>query len=110
MANVVDLALFKQHVKADDFADDDTYLQHLLKSATNHVIRATNRTEAELTEMGGGEFPAELQQAIMMLGAHWYNQRESNAQTIMPEVANSLQAIIKPFRKLVKDDSGTDEV
>jgi len=45
-----------------------------------------------------------------MLGAHWYNQRESNAQTIMPEVANSLQAIIKPFRKLVKDDSGTDEV
>ena len=86
MANVVDLALFKQHVKADDFADD------------------------ELTAMGGGEFPAELQQAIMMLGAHWYNQRESNAQTIMPEVANSLQAIIKPFRKLVKDDSGTDEV
>ena len=60
--------------------------------------------------MGAGEFPAELQQAIMMLGAHWYNQRESNAQTIMPEVANSLQAIIKPFRKLVKDDSGTDEV
>ena len=105
MANVVDLALFKQHVKADDFADDD-----LLKSATGHVIRATNRTEAELTEMGGGEFPAELQQAIMMLGAHWYNQRESNAQTIMPEVANSLQAIIKPFRKLVKDDSGTDEI
>ena len=67
MANVVDLALFKQHVKADDFADDDTYLAHLLKSATGHVIRATNRTESELTEMGGGEFPAELQQAIMTL-------------------------------------------
>lgn len=110
MANVVDFSLFKQHVKADEFADDDTYLQHLLKSATKHVIRATNRTETELTAMGDGEFPAELQQAIMMLGAHWYNQRESNAQTIMPEVANSLQALIKPFRKLVKDDSGTDEV
>ena len=103
MANVVDLALFKQHVKADDFANDDTYLQHLLKSATNHVIRATNRTEAELTAMGDGEFPAELQQAIMMLGAHWYNQRESVSTTQMHQVPDSLSALIKPYRKLVKD-------
>ena len=110
MANVVDLTLFKQHVKADDFANDDTYLQHLLKSATNHVIRATNRTEAELTAMGGGEFPAELQQAIMMIGAHWYNQRESDSTAQMHEVPDSLQALIKPFRKLVADESGTDEV
>ncbi len=109
MANVVDFALFKQHVNADDFADDDTYLAHLLKTATNHVIRATNRTETELTEMGGGEFPAELQQAIMMIGAHWYNQRESDAAVQMHEVPNSLQALIKPFRKLV-NDSGTDEI
>ena len=110
MVNVVDLTLFKQHVKADDFADDDTYLQHLLKTATNHVIRATRRTEAELTAMGGGEFPAELQQAIMMIGAHWYNQRESDSTAQMHEVPDSLQALIKPFRKLVADDSGTDEV
>ena len=30
---VVSLALFKKHVRADDFADDDEYLQHLLDTA-----------------------------------------------------------------------------
>ena len=100
---VVDFALFKAHVKADDFADDDVYLQHLLKTAEKHVIRATRRTEAELTQMGGGEFPPELQHAILMIGAHWYNQRESDSTAQMHQVPDSLSALIKPFRKLVAD-------
>lgn len=109
MANVVSLELFKKHVRADDFADDDVYLQHLLDTAESHVIRATNRTEDELTEIGGGVFPADLKHAIMMIGAHWYNQRESVSTAQMHSVPDSLQALIKPFRKLV-DDSRTDEV
>jgi len=102
MANVVSLELFKQHVKADDFADDDVYLQHLLDTAEKHVIRSTNRTKDELTEMGGGEFPDELKHAILLIGAHWYNQRESDSTTQMHSVPDSLQALIKPFRKLAK--------
>lgn len=102
MADVVSLELFKQHVNADDFTDDDTYLQHLLTTATKHVIRSTNRTEQELTEMGDGSFPDELKHAILMIGAHWYNQRESVASTQMVAVPDSLQALIKPFRKLAK--------
>lgn len=112
MANVVTLALFKKHVRADDFADDDTYLQHLLDVAEEAVITATNRTEAELTEMGGGSFPASLKHAIMLLGGHLYNQRESVSTTQLHAVPDSLQALIKPWRKLVNtssDDSGTDE-
>ena len=42
---VVSLALFKKHVRADDFADDDEYLQHLLDTAESAVITATNRTQ-----------------------------------------------------------------
>lgn len=102
MANVVSLELFKQHVKADDFADDDVYLQHLLDTAEAHVIRSTNRTKDELAEIGGGEFPAELKHAILMIGAHWYNQRESDSTTQMHSVPDSLQALIKPFRKLAE--------
>lgn len=109
MANVVDLELFKKHVRADDFADDDVYLQHLLDTAETHVIRATNRSKEELTEIGGGAFPAPLSHAIMMIGAHWYNQRESVSTTQMHSVPDSLQALIKPYRKL-KNDSGTDEI
>lgn len=107
---VVSLALFKKHVRADDFADDDEYLQHLLSVAEQAVIKHTNRTEAELTEMGDGTFPVMLVQAIMMLAGHWYNQRESVASVQMHAVPDALQALVKPFIKLVDDESGADEV
>lgn len=106
---VADLALFKKHVRADDFADDDDYLQHLLDTAEVLVIRSTNRTEEELATIGGGTVPPTIKHAIMMLAAHWYNQRESVSGTQMHEVPDTLQALIKPYRKLVDDDSGEDE-
>lgn len=98
---VVSLALFKKHVRADDFADDDEYLGHLLESAEIAVVTATNRTREELEQMGDGEVPAPIKHAIMMLGAHWYNQRESVSSVQMYAVPDSLQSLIKPYRKLV---------
>ncbi len=97
---VVSLALFKKHVRADDFADDDEYLEHLLETAESAVITATNRTQEELEQMGGGTVPTPIKHAIMMLGAHWYNQRESVSSVQMHAVPDSLQALIKPYRKL----------
>lgn len=99
---VVSLALFKKHVRADDFADDDEYLEHLLETAESAVIAATNRTEEELEQMGGGTMPTPIKHAIMMLGAHWYNQRESVSSVQMHAVPDSLQALIKPYRKLAE--------
>ncbi len=107
---VVSLALFKKHVRADDFADDDEYLAHLLEAAEVSVIIATNRTEQELTDGNAGKFPVPLTQAVMMLAAHWYNQRESVSSVQMHEVPNALQALIKPYRKLVDDASRENEV
>ena len=100
---VVNLALFKKHVRADDFADDDEYLQHLLDTAEGEVITATNRTQEELAQMGNGhDVPPPIKHAIMMLGAHWYNQRESVSNVQMHAVPDSLQALIKPYRKLAE--------
>ena len=99
---VVSLALFKKHVRADDFADDDEYLEHLLETAASAVITATNRTEDELEQMGDGAMPTSIKHAIMMLGAHWYNQRESVSSVQMHAVPDSLQALIKPYRKLAE--------
>ena len=99
---VVSLALFKKHVRADDFADDDEYLQHLLDTAESAVITATNRTQEELARMGYGNLPTPIKHAIMMLGAHWYNQRESVSSVQMHAVPDSLQALIKPYRKLAE--------
>lgn len=100
---VVSLALFKKHVRADDFADDDVYLEHLLETAEESVIMATNRTVEDLCDNYAGEVPTPLRHAIMMLAAHWYNQRESVSSAQMHEVPDSLQALIKPYRKLVSD-------
>lgn len=100
---VVSLALFKKHVRADDFADDDEYLSYLLEVAEETVIIATNRTGQELLDGNNGVVPAPLQHAIMMLAAHWYNQRESVSSVQMHEVPDSLQALVKPYRKLVSD-------
>ncbi len=99
---VVSLALFKKHVRADDFADDDEYLEHLLETAESAVITATNRTQEELAQMGNGDVPTPIKHAVMLLGAHWYNQRESVSGTQMHAVPDSLQALIKPYRKLAE--------
>lgn len=99
----VDLALLKQHVRADDFSDDDRYLAHLLEAAEQYVIAATNRSVSELLEMGGGSLPATLQQAALMIAGHWYNQREAVSGAQMAEVPYSLQALIKPYRRLADD-------
>lgn len=103
--SIVNLDLFKKHVRADDFADDDIYLSHLLDTAQVAVVNATNRDIRELLGMCGGLFPPPLVHAIMMLAAHWYNQRESVSTAQMHEVPDSLQALVKPYRKLV-DDAG----
>jgi len=100
---VVSLALFKKHVRADDFCDDDDYLLHLIDAAETSVVNATNRSYDELTEDTAGELPAPLKHAILMLAAHWYNQRESVSGVQMQEVPDALQALVKPYRKLVSD-------
>ena len=98
----IDIELLKKHVRADDFSDDDTYLAHLLEAAEQYVCTATNRTSAELLELGGGDaLPVPLQQAVLLIAGHWYNQRDAVSGVQMAEVPYTLQALVKPYRKLV---------
>lgn len=98
---IVDIQLFKQHVRADDFSDDDQYLAHLLAAAEEYITTATNCTNDELLAAGGGKYPVRLQQAVLLIAGHWYNQREAVSGVQMTEVPYTAQAIIKQFRKLV---------
>lgn len=98
--SVVSLDIFKMHVRADEFAQDDEYLQYLLDVSEQAVTNATNRSLAELIQMGNGDIPSPIHHAIMLLGAHLYNQRESVSTVQMHEVPDSLQALIKPYVKL----------
>lgn len=94
------LALFKAHVRADDFTADDVLLQHYLDAAESSVVRYTNRDLDELVRMGEGVLPIELQQATMLLAAHWYNQREAVSATTLQDAPLAYAALVKPFCKL----------
>lgn len=98
--SITSLELFKKHVRADDFGDDDKYLDYLLSTAEQVVVRATGRTLDELMEMERGVLPLPLVQASMMLAAHWYNQREAVSGVQMTEVPDSLRTLVNPYRRL----------
>ena len=100
--SLVSLELFKKHVRADDFNADDEQLQQYLDAAEQQVIMATNRTEDELVEMGGGVFPSMLAQAVLLVAAAWYATPENTAGAQYHEVPYGATALIKPCRKLVE--------
>ncbi len=107
---VTSLELLKQHVRADDFADDDEYLLHLLDAAELSIVHYTNRSLADLLELGGGkDFPADLTHAILLICGHWYNQRESVSAQQMHAVPHALESLIRPYRVLITDTSDTEE-
>ncbi len=82
----------------DDYNGDDEYLLHLLSVAESYVINATNRSIEELTI--DGELPLELQQVVLLIGGHLFANREGVSKVNMVEVPYTIQALIKPFRKL----------
>lgn len=98
--SAISLELFKKHVRADDFDADDALLQHYLDAAEEWVVDCTNRDFGELALDGNGELPKPLVQAILLVAAHWYNQRESVSGAQMAEVPDGLQALIKRYIKL----------
>lgn len=93
---LTDLDLLKKHVRADDLTEDDALLSHYLDAAESHVIGMTNRAVEEIAP--AGVLPKQLQQAVLMTAAHWYNQRESVAGVQMSEVPYTVSALVKPFR------------
>lgn len=98
---LVDLELLKAHVHADDFSADDNYLDALLEAAEAWVVKSTRRTPQDLMRLNHGELPPELRQAILLLAGHWYNQREAASAVQMHTVPFAVDALVKPFVRLV---------
>lgn len=97
---VVSLKLFKTHLRADDFAQDDEYLTHLLDAAEEEVCKLTNRASDELTELGGGEWPVSLRHAVLLFAATQYNSsRESTGNANIKALPDNFYALIRPWRK-----------
>jgi len=99
---LLDLAYFKWYCKADDYDTDDDKFELLLSTAKEFILTATARTEAELEEMGGGELPLAIQQAIVLYAKQLYDQPDNVVAAQIYAVPYGLEALIKPYRKLSK--------
>lgn len=91
------LELLKKHVRADDGTYDDDLLEHYLDSARDTVLSYAGRTCEDIGRMGCGNL---FTQAVLMLAAHWYNQRESVSSVNMSQVPDSISVLVKRFQKL----------
>ena len=98
---LVSLEMVKKAVRADDFTVDDNYLSFLTEAAESHIIERTNRTVQELLDMGGGELPLPIAQAVLLVVGHWYNQREGVSGVQMHEVPMGVETLVRPYRRLV---------
>jgi hypothetical protein len=65
--------ILKQHLNIT-FDADDFLLSQKLAAATSHAERLLGFS---LAEEFGAEVPADLEEAILQLAAHWYSNREA---------------------------------
>lgn len=106
-----------------DFEDEDEIISLYGAAAEDYVINETRRTIAELNLVGYIEkfgesaiedvdpdaisldkqyFPKRLKLAMLMLAAHLYRNREPVAAVNQNTVPYTLEALVKPYRRLTK--------
>lgn len=77
MALDADALKAQLNMSADEADDiDDTVLPQLLNAASAHVERILGFALDDATEFPGGT-PSDLDQAVLMIAAHWYSEREA---------------------------------
>lgn len=104
--DIVALNIFKSQVRLEsDFSLEDSYLEYLLNTAEEVVMNYINRSKDEYKDVTTGEyvFPKSIQHAVLVIAAHWYNQREAVSNTQMYEVPITLTALLKPYKKLIDE-------
>ena len=98
---LVSLEEFKKHAHID-YEEDDAVLEGYLNAAEAYVLRYTHRTLDELVSLGGGAFPFQLKQAVLLLAGTYANFKE-NEGTQTAELKYGATALMRQFRKLGED-------
>ena len=89
----------KMHSRID-FDCEDGLLELYADSAEETIMDLTRRTYEELKKMGGGEIPAKLYEAGLLLVESSYNNRAPSSMQQMYAVPYGFDMKIKNFMKL----------
>lgn len=81
----LDLTTLKAHCNVTE-ATDDAVLTRLLAAATAHFEQQVGYVLDDEDELPDG-VPADIEQAVLMIAAHWYENREA---TLVGVVAQEL--------------------
>ncbi len=81
--------------------DEDEYLQGLLDAAEEWVALHTHRPIEELCDGTGLRPP--VRHAVLMLAAHWYNQREAAVSGTQSPPPYGVETLLSPFRRLSRN-------
>ncbi len=107
------LDLLKKHVRAEDFTDDDDCLRLYLEAATEWATLYTHRTATDLHSLAPdgeqGGYPVTFVQAVLLLAAAYYDQREATAGTALTAAPYGVEALLKPYRRLYAPDQLSGE-
>ena len=88
----------KAHCNVTDSADDGV-LTRLLAAATAHIERLLGFKITDAEEFPAGT-PADLELAILMLGAEWYANREATITgTIINAIPIGVEQIVNEHRR-----------
>jgi len=94
----VDLASLKAHCNVTG-TDDDAVLTRLLSAASKHVENVLGYDLDDTDELPEGA-PADLEQAVLMLAADWYENREATLVGVTAqEVPFGVARILDEYRR-----------
>lgn len=89
----------KQHSRID-FDCEDQLLELYADSAEETILDITNRTYEELKEMGGGQIPAKLYHAALLLVDNSYQNRTPSSMQQLHTIPYGFDILVKNFMKL----------
>lgn len=95
----------KQHLNIEqDFKEDDNYINQLQEAATDAIELNCDVVLSDL-EDENGNLPPAIRQAIMILVANFYNNRESVTSTSANIIPYSLQYLVDLYKDYSKKKS-----
>lgn len=102
--------LIKAQLRLDD---EQAELEHALlelygEAAEETILAMTNRTEASLRTLGGGNIPRRAVQASLLLVDLSYKERSPASPQNMSMVPYSFDLLLKPLMRLTSGDDGGD--